>query len=404
MQKYKTMIIDFKKILRSAATLFLAASVAAAAFFTIGRNTFGQRHSPDSIIMDNIPAMKTVDDKLSFAEYFNSAAKWVMRAFLGYVPNDGSSVIGGVLPVYSSVTDGRLISIASEATETRPADDPKPAKANSPVAETPVTDLGISEENRAPIKSIDAAQKLSNGVLAAIGNETSYGVDINDMLSSAPSIDMSGSAPKVLITHTHATESYASDGATAYDITASDRNEDKTENVVAVGTKMAEVFESRGIGVVHDEVLHDVPSFNGSYAHSLASVTEYMEKYPSIQIVFDIHRDSIVYADNTKAKVVTEINGERTAQLMFVVGTDENGLYNPNWRSNMKAALHFQRAVANKYPKLMRHINLRRERFNGHTSGASMIIEVGTSGNSLAEAERGITLAAECIADYLKSL
>ena len=52
----------------------------------------------------------------------------------------------------------------------------------------------------------------------------------------------------------------------------------------------------------------------------------------------------------------------------------------------------------------MRGINLRRERFNGHTSKGSIIIEVGTSGNTLDEAVRGGTLAAEVIADFLNGI
>ena len=89
---------------------------------------------------------------------------------------------------------------------------------------------------------------------------------------------------------------------------------------------------------------------------------------------------------------------------MFVVGTDEKGLYNPDWRENLCAAIHFQTAITQKYPNLMRKINLRRERFNGHTTHASMIIEVGTSGNSLNEALNGIEAAGNCIANYLNSL
>ncbi len=52
----------------------------------------------------------------------------------------------------------------------------------------------------------------------------------------------------------------------------------------------------------------------------------------------------------------------------------------------------------------MRYINLRQERFNGHTTNGSLIIEVGSSGNTLDEAIYGMTLAAEVIADYLLSL
>ena len=104
------------------------------------------------------------------------------------------------------------------------------------------------------------------------------------------------------------------------------------------------------------------------------------------------------------AKPVTEIDGRKAAQLMFVVGTDANGLYHPNWRNNMTFAIQLQNAINNKYPTLMRYINLRQERFNGHTTNGSLIIEVGSSGNTLDEAIYGMTLAAEVIADYLLSL
>ena len=104
------------------------------------------------------------------------------------------------------------------------------------------------------------------------------------------------------------------------------------------------------------------------------------------------------------AKVVTEINGQKSAQLMFVVGTDENGLYNPDWRENMKFALKLQEKIDERYPDLMRYVNLRKNRFNGHTTRGSLIIEVGSSGNSLGEAKYGIRLAMECVADFLNGL
>ena len=50
----------------------------------------------------------------------------------------------------------------------------------------------------------------------------------------------------------------------------------------------------------------------------------------------------------------------------------------------------------------MRGINLRKERFNGHTTNGSLIVEVGSSGNTLSEAIAGATYATEEIADFLK--
>lgn len=85
---------------------------------------------------------------------------------------------------------------------------------------------------------------------------------------------------------------------------------ENTENVVAVGNEVTEIFNSRGIETLHDTALHDYPSFNGAYADALSSIEWYLSEYPSIQVVFDLHRDSIVYDDDTKAKVVTKINGK----------------------------------------------------------------------------------------------
>ena len=129
-----------------------------------------------------------------------------------------------------------------------------------------------------------------------------------------------------------------------------------------------------------------------------------MISYPELSVVLDLHRDAFIYDDGSKAKFVTEIDGEKTAQLMLVVGTNGGGLDHPNWRENMKLALKLQNRICEKYPTLMRGVNLRKERFNGHTTPGSMIIEVGSSGNTLSEAIRGAELAAAEIADFLNGL
>ena len=174
--------------------------------------------------------------------------------------------------------------------------------------------------------------------------------------------------------------------------------------MIAVGEAIKSVFEEKGIAVMHDTTIHDHPSFNGSYANSLKTVESYKEKYPELAVVFDIHRDAFVYDDGSKAKFVTEIDGEKAAQLMFVVGTNGGGLDHPNWRENMKLALKLQNAISGKYPSLMRGVNLRKERFNGHTTAGSLIIEAGSSGNALGEAIYGAKLGAAEIAEFLKGL
>lgn len=396
MKKYKTIIVDLRKIIKMGSIFLLAAAVVLLSLYGTGEIMSYLRDAPELVIGQNISVIGSMGLESRQEGHGREIFSKVFEALTGFGLSGGADVICGTIPVYAVVVKGGLVNIAKNSEEGVVL-----SKSGETERRKETVALQIPEENRAPIKSIDASQKISDVMPVAIANETSYGINIDEMVASPPTIDMTVSGPKILIVHTHATESYAEDGAQIYDITASDRSNDTTKNVVAVGKHMTEIFEDYGIETIHDETLHDVPSFNGSYAHSLDSVTKYMEKYPSIQIVFDLHRDSIVYNDKTKARTVTEIEEEETAQLMFVVGTDENGLTHPNWRENIRSAIWFQKAITEKYPKLMRHINLRRERFNGHTCPAAMIIEVGTSGNSLEEALRGIELAAKSIAELL---
>ncbi len=252
-----------------------------------------------------------------------------------------------------------------------------------------------------PICEVDSGAGNASKII--IRNETNYSVDIESMLSAPLSLDLKGKGPKVLIVHTHASESYSPQGAESYQAGVSDRSLDNSRNMIAVGEAAKAVFEKQGIEVIHDKTIHDQPNFNGSYANSLKTVEGYLKKYPSICVVLDLHRDAFVYENGSKAKFVTEINGKKTAQLMLVVGTDAGGLDHPHWRENMKLALKIQSRILEEYPGLMRGVNLRRERFNGHTTKGSLIIEVGSSGNSLDEAVRGITLGAEEITKLLKN-
>ena len=394
MKHYKAIVIDGKKLCKYflggfSAVLFVVLLLSAALSGKFSA------FSPETNIRNVFPSASAANN--GYAKTLQSLESSLKRAvgfFLGFNPELPYEIVNAEIPLVKQVQATGIAKIAAPiptATAT-----PAPAPSKQPAV--------IPEENQAPIKAIDLSPDKNNTGTIIIGNETAYSVDIQEMLGGKPAIDMTVSGPKVLVIHTHATEAYSPEGSWVYDITAGDRSQDVNENVVRVGKTLCNILNSKGIAAIHDTALHDYPSFNGSYAHSLSAIESYLKQYPSIQVVFDIHRDSIVYSDNTKAKPLTQINGKDAAQLMFVVGTNEKGLEHPHWRENLKTAIHFQNAINQKYPSLMRHINLRQERFNGHTTHGSLIIETGASGNTLKEAEYGLSLAAECIADYLNSL
>ena len=87
---------------------------------------------------------------------------------------------------------------------------------------------------------------------------------------------------------------------------------------------------------------------------------------------------------------------------MIVVGTDTN-LEHKNWRENFKFASKIQAKACEVYPSLMRPIDLRKERFNEQLTSGSLIIEVGSNGNTIEEAIRGGERIAEVISAVLKA-
>lgn len=196
---------------------------------------------------------------------------------------------------------------------------------------------------------------------------------------------LTGDAPQVLIVHTHGCEAYTMPAGEEYVESDDHRTLDDDYNVVRVGDEIARVLTDAGIGVLHDRTLHDYPSYSGAYNRSLATVEKYREQYPSIVYVFDVHRDAIADAKGNQYKLLCA-EEPNAAQLEFVIGSDGGGLEHARWRENLKLACAVQSTLLNEYPTLMRPIIVRNSRYNQQVTTGSLLIEVGTAGNSLEEA------------------
>ncbi len=403
MRRYRAVVIDGKKIIRRSLVFLIAALVGSLATVNIkiaeaDKGLIGRLFEAERILGESIPGLyKSFEGQGSpkFAEGLKKALAFA----LGFDPWDERTVIFGEIPLVRIVSGGYL---ARQADLQIAAFNPQSADRGQGAPEPETSGSG-----QYPIKEVDSSQAKALGKNSGkilIRNETDYSINVEDLLSAPLSFDMKGASPKVLIVHTHGTESYALEGAKIYEADKSDRSLDKSQNVVKVGEAMKQIFEEKGISVLHDTTLHDHPNFNGSYENSKKTVESYLKKYPEICIVLDVHRDAFIYDDGSKAKFVSEINGRKSAQLMLVVGSNAGGLEHPEWRENMKLALKLQNSISQSYPTLMRGVNLRTERFNGHLTKGSMIIEVGSSGNTLSEAVEGAKLGAEAIADFLNTL
>lgn len=209
--------------------------------------------------------------------------------------------------------------------------------------------------------------------------------DIEALLEQPLSFDLSGDEPAVLILHTHTSESYTPVSGQTYEETSEFRTLDQRYNMLRIGDQLTEDLEAAGIRVLHDREFHDYPSYNGSYADAAESTASYLEEYPSIRLVLDIHRDA---ADTAYGQMTTQcsVGGQSSAQLMLVVGSDSGGLSHPDWEKNLSLALKLQVTLERQNPGICRKLNLTYYRYNQHLSPGALLVEVGAAGNTLDEA------------------
>lgn len=235
-----------------------------------------------------------------------------------------------------------------------------------------------------------------------INNNSSVTVDEGALLAHVPDLNLTEEGPQILILHTHTTEAYNETGQDWYsgeDV----RSADPSRNLVHMGNLLEEELTSRGYGVIHAQKIHD-EDFNRSYTESNATVREYLEKFPSIGVVIDLHRDSLIDASGTKYRPTVEINGKATAQIMLLMGVGNDTYPHPNRMENLSLALRIQRQGELFYPGLMRPILIRPSRYNQYLSNGAILVELGACGNTPEEAERAAVIFGEICAKALDEI
>ena len=235
-----------------------------------------------------------------------------------------------------------------------------------------------------------------------IAGACTYSVDKQALLTRPSALDFSGEGPKVLIVHTHSSEAYTMEVGFEYQESDALRTLDERYSVIRVGDEIADILTEAGISVLHDTQPNDYPNYNGAYERMRQTIEGYLAEYPSIQMVLDIHRDAAEDADGSPVALTAEADGEACAELMLVVGTDEGGLSHPDWQENLANALKIQTLLNRSAPGLCRNLNLRTERFNQHETPGSLLVEVGASGNTLAEALRSARILGQALAVFLR--
>lgn len=278
------------------------------------------------------------------------------------------------------------------------------------------TDTGSEGESGTEEESLeetDPAAEIPEGAVAIrdldlaylslgeeyIHNETGYLPSVAALLCR----ELSVAAPTVLVLHTHSTEAYLPAGTSYIESSMGDLSysEDPESNVISVGKSFCEALEKKGITVLHCTVMHDDPTLRGSYERAAETIQAYLEKYPEICCVVDLHRDSVRDREGAYIRSVAEGTEEPTAQLLCVVGTDGNGTPCEQWEKNLALALQLRRVLNAGGASLCRPVSLRNSSFNQELAPMSILLEVGCDANAIEEARRAAVRAGEALADLL---
>lgn len=289
-----------------------------------------------------------------------------------------------VLSFFVYLQTGRVVRYGSlEAPQSTSPTEQKPPEEAKPQETQPQEPQPEESKPIKPVRPVFGEEDLS---LIGVTYRCNYRPALAPLLSQSLDLSLIGDAPTVLIVHTHATESYEKQPGEEYveDVTYRTRNE--AYNMVSIGEEVARILREGGITVLHDRSFHDYPSYNGSYNHARSSIEAYLEKYPSIQMVLDIHRDASDGANGRQMVTSATVNGEASAQVMVVIGTDESGNYHPNWRENLSVGLKLTAIMERNTPGITRPLTLRSERFNMDLTAASLLIEIGAAGDTHAQA------------------
>lgn len=271
--------------------------------------------------------------------------------------------------------------------EEKPQEQPEiKQEINQPIIEKTATTENVADRNLAENYNLE-----QNNV--KIRNKTDY-----QLTEEILNPDVTIENPKnILIYHTHTCESYTPTDNYNYVMTGNYRTTDSNYNMIRVGSELGKYLTQKGFNVIHDGTYHDYPSYSGSYDRSYQTATNILYG-KNIELVFDIHRDAVGAGDTYGPTI--KVNGERVAQMMFVIGTNGGGLEHPNWNQNLKIAIKIQAKANEMYPGLFRPIILTNSRYNQHIAKGACIIEVGATANTLEEC----LLSMQCLANVLEEI
>lgn len=269
---------------------------------------------------------------------------------------------------------------------------------NEPSAPEPI----VIPEGATPIITYDLSH-LGQGI-GYLNNQTHYTPNVNALLEVDVTTPIA-EEPLVLVLHTHTSEGYLSQNATYLegDLGEITYTQEQERNMLAVGKAFVSALNKNGITAIHCTVMHDESGLAGSYGRAAQSIRFFLEHYPSIRYVVDLHRDAILTTEGEYVRTATKIDGKGIAQILPVVGSNAGGGTHDAWEGNLALALQLRQELNQNESALCRPVMIKKGTYNQEMAPFAILLEIGTGANSIEEAIAAATLAGEAFAKIISA-
>ena len=200
--------------------------------------------------------------------------------------------------------------------------------------------------------------------------------------------------PFVLIVHAHTSEGYTSVGTKYLPMNeVVGRSTSAQTSVIGVGDALVSELEQLGVSTYHITTSFDAVGNAGAFDRAAAQISQWLERYPTIRYVIDLHRDAGLDTSGNVLRAVTLYQDEILAQTRLLAsGQESYGLAAALAEELNKDGAELCRPVE--------HID-RQE--NWKWEGVCVLrVEVGTAGNSPDEARRAVLPLARALTDVIK--
>ena len=264
------------------------------------------------------------------------------------------------------------------------------------------------------IKFINYNQKFINNILSDISNSSINNIinyidknifnnpvyflksELNFKTNNEETITLAYTEvekPRIYIYNSHQNETYSMKYLEEYNI---------TPDVLMASKMLSEKLNNIGIKTIVEEnnILEYMYKNNldhsGSYIASRHYLQNTMNKYNSIELYIDLHRDAISHDTS-----YININGKDCAKILFVIGLEYD-----TYQNNLKIVEKINNIINNKYPGLSRGIMKKQGYgvngiYNQDLNSNVILIEIGGHENNIDEVNNTLDLISTILEEYL---